>query len=186
MEQEILKSLEVLQRGGIIIYPTDTVWGIGCDATNTQAISKIYQLKKREAGKSLILLMDSLKMLQQYLPKTPAAAARLIKSNKAPITIVYNNPIGLASNAISDDHTVAIRIPSDPFCKQLIRKFGKPITATSANTSGKPTPCSFSEIDDTLLSAADHVVNLRRKEVTNSPSQIVMINTKGEIEVIRK
>jgi len=181
-----MKVLDVLGSKKTILYPTDTVWGIGCDATIEEAVAKIYEIKEREESKSLIILVSSLEMLQKYVKVVPVKVLEILKEVNKPTTIVYNNPRGLASNVIAKDGTVAIRIVKDTFCKRLIEKLGKPIVSTSANISGEPTPQSFSEIGDVILEAVDYVVNLRKKEKATATSKILRINDLGEVEVIRE
>lgn len=184
MEQEVRNAVGELEEGNIIVYPTDTVWGIGCDATNAEAVQKIYQLKNREESKSLVILVSSLEMLKKYIPDVPQKALSLLEETKKPTTIIYKNPNGLAKNTIATDNSVAIRIPNHDFCQSLVTTFDKPIVSTSANISGNPTPKSFSEIDTPILVGADYVVNLEREKITDKSSTILRI-VGDEIEVIR-
>ncbi|MBT8259287.1 MAG: threonylcarbamoyl-AMP synthase [Bacteroidia bacterium] len=186
IREEINKALTVLKQGGLILYPTDTVWGIGCDATNFEAVQRIYELKQREETKSMICLVDSIKMLQRYLEEVPEPAYDIIKLAGRPTTVIYDAPKHIAENIISDDNTLGIRIASDAFCKQLIRSFKKPIVSTSANISGKPTPLSFSEITDDILKGVDYVVNLQRKKRSLKASSIIKLTRDGVVTVIRK
>jgi L-threonylcarbamoyladenylate synthase len=183
---EIKKCNKVLQVGKLILYPTDTVWGIGCDATNELAVKKVFEIKKRDESKSLVILVDSFQMLENYVNNIPIEAVKLLKKSTRPTTIIYNNPKGLAKNVIADDNTVAIRIVQEQFCQKLINEFGKPIVSTSANISNKPTPKSFKEIEPSILGAVDYIVNLKQNEITNSPSKIVRITSRGELEIIRE
>lgn len=185
MLEEINRTESFLKKGEIILYPTDTVWGIGCDATDTKSIKRIFEIKNREESKSLIILVDSIEMLQQYIDEIPEDALKILKENKKPTTIIYNNPKGLAKNIIASDNTVAIRIPDDEFCKQLIKKFGKPIVSTSANISGEPTAKSFSEISNAILNSVDYVVDLHREKITQKSSTILRIDN-GSVIVIRE
>ncbi|WP_272149342.1 L-threonylcarbamoyladenylate synthase [Tenacibaculum aiptasiae] len=185
MLEEINRTESFLKKGEIILYPTDTVWGIGCDATDTESVKRIFEIKNREESKSLIILVDSIEMLQQYIDEIPDDALKILKENKKPTTIIYNNPKGLAKNTIASDNTVAIRIPDDEFCKQLIIKFGKPIVSTSANISGEPTAKSFSEISNAILNSVDYVVDLHREKITQKSSTILRINN-GSVIVIRE
>ena len=176
MIEEIEITKKNLQEDKIILYPTDTVWGIGCDATSTSAVAKIYELKNRVESKSLIMLVASQEMLKSYIKEIPSKVLELLSSSTKPTTIIYSKPIGLADNAIAkEENTVAIRIPQDEFCKQLIAKFGKPIVSTSANVSGRPTPMSFSEIEKPILDGVDYIVNLRKKEIATKSSTILKI-----------
>ncbi len=184
MENELQRTLDALQSKGTILYPTDTVWGIGCDATLEDAVQKIYKLKNREESKSLVILVSSLEMLQEYISTIPEKALEIINKQEKPTTIIYSQPKGLAKNTIASDDTIAIRIPQHNFCKALIEKFGKPIVSTSANISGEPTPKSFSEISSPILEGVDYVVNLEREKITTKSSTIIKINGE-EIQVIR-
>ena len=177
-------ALKALQQGQTILYPTDTVWGLGCDATNREAIFKIFKLKNREESKSLVVLVSSLEMLRNYISNIPEKAFQIISTTKKPTTIIYHQPKGLASNTIAKDNTVAIRIPKHEFCLQLINQFGKPIVSTSANISGSPTPSSFSEISQAILEGVDYVVNLERDKITDKSSTILKL-IGDEIIVIR-
>ncbi|WP_457611340.1 L-threonylcarbamoyladenylate synthase [Lutibacter sp.] len=183
---EINTSLEVLKNKKTLLYPTDTVWGIGCDATSETAVAKIFHIKKRTESKSLIILVDGLEMLQQYIPIISKPVFNYIQRISKPTTIIYNNPIGLAKNVVAKDNTVAIRIVQNNFCKQLITKFGKPIVSTSANRSGEPTPKSFKEIKTSILDSVDYVVNLQREEINDKVSTIVKIGTNDELIVLRE
>lgn len=185
MLEEINRTESFLKKSEIILYPTDTVWGIGCDATATESVKRIFKIKNREESKSLIILVDSIEMLQQYIDEIPDDALKILKENKKPTTIIYNNPKGLAKNTIASDNTVAIRIPDDEFCKQLIKKFGKPIVSTSANISGEPTAKSFSEISNAILNSVDYVVDLHREKITQKSSTILRIDN-GSVIVIRE
>ncbi len=186
MNLEVSKAKRVLEGSGIIIYPTDTIWGIGCDATNEVAVAKIYKLKQRTESKSLIVLVNSWTMLEEYISKVPAKVSCIINGSSKPTSVVYDNPKGLAKNVIANDNTVAIRIVKDEFCKALIHQFGKPIVSTSANVSGKSAPKIFDEIEDSLLNKADYVVNLHREKTQKTASQIVKVDSSGKIEFIRK
>ena len=184
MNLQILKASYSLVTGGTILYPTDTVWGLGCDATNKQAVHKIFKLKKREESKSLVVLVSSLDMLKDYVSNIPDKAIQIIHTSTKPTTIIYHQPKGLAFNTIAVDHTVAIRIPKHEFCIQLINQFGKPIVSTSANISGSPTPSDFSEISQAILEGVDYVVNLERDKITDKSSTILKL-IGDEIKVIR-
>jgi len=186
VQKEIKNSNNILQQGKIILYPTDTVWGIGCDALDEIAVSKIFSIKNREESKSLVILVNSLEMLKQVVDEIPSKVIDVLEKAIKPTTVIYENPKGLASNVIAKDKTVAIRITHDDFCKKLIEKFGNPIVSTSANISGKATPISFKEIDQSILDEVDYVVNLHREKITDSPSSIIKINSKGDLEVIRE
>jgi L-threonylcarbamoyladenylate synthase len=151
MQNEVNKSLEILENQKLLLNPTDTVWGIGCDATSKDVVERIFKIIKRSESISLIILVDSIEMLQKYIPKIPDKVLNFIKTISKPTTIIYKNLIGLASNVIASDNTIAIRIVRQNFCNQLITRFGKPIISTSANSSNDPTPKSFKEIETSIL-----------------------------------
>lgn len=181
--EELRKAHQVLQQGKTILYPTDTVWGIGCDATNFEAVSKIYQLKQRAESKSLIILVSSLSMLQKFV-KIPSKVKEIVKTATKPTTIIYQNPKGFPKNVIAKDATIAIRIVQDDFCRKLIKRFGKPIVSTSANVSGNFTPKSFKEIDAAILDSVDYIVDLYQDKRTEKSSTILKIEG-DEIVVLR-
>ena len=179
-------ALNTLKQGGLILYPTDTVWGIGCDATNVEAVEKIFKLKKRNDSKALICLVADDRMLKKYINKIPEAAFDLMNIEDSPITIIYDEPQNLAKNLIAEDNTIAIRIPDNEFCFQLLRKFNGAIVSTSANISGNPTPKSFKEIHKDILKGVDYVVNLPDENIGTKPSSIIKLNNDGKVQVIRK
>ena len=186
MTQEINKAISILQDGGLILYPTDTVWGIGCDATNAKAVQKVYNLKRREDSKTLICLVANDFMLEKHIEKVPEVAYDLIDLATKPITIIYDQPKGVATNLIARDNTLAIRVATDQFCQYLINKFKKPIVSTSANISGQPTPKNFLEISSAILKGVDYVVNLEQKNRTSIPSAIIKLGNDGTVKVIRE
>ena len=186
MRKIVLEALTNLKSQRIILYPTDTVWGIGCDATNEKTVSKVFNIKNREERKSLVILVDSLEMLKAYVSDIPEKAFAVIENSIKPTTIIYKSPKGLAQNVVAKDNTVAIRLVRNEFCQKLINEFGKPIVSTSANISGKPTPKSFNEIDTSILDAVDYVVNLHQDKIAYAPSTIIKFNDIGDIEVIRE
>jgi L-threonylcarbamoyladenylate synthase len=186
MQEEIKKSLETLKRGGLLLYPTDTVWGIGCDATNASAVEKIFALKQRAESKALICLVSDFKMLQNYVENVSEVAYDILKYACKPTTIIYDNPIRVAENVVADDNTLGIRVVKDDFCKQLIRKFKKPIVSTSANISGENAPKSFADIVPAISENVDYIVNLRRNEKNAKPSAIIKLSNDGKVSVIRK
>lgn len=186
-ESDIEKSVLALKEGGAILYPTDTIWGIGCDATNASAIEKVFSIKKRPEQKSLIILLDEVDNLYDYVDQIPEHAFNLIEFSENPLTIIYPKAINLAKNVIAEDGSIAIRITKDEFCRELIRKSRKPLVSTSANVSGESAPKNFSEIADEIKSAVDYVVQHRQKEnQINKPSTIIRLGLKGEIEFIRR
>lgn len=185
MKNVLADLQQVLHDGKTILYPTDTVWGLGCDATNQEAVQKIYSIKNREESKSLIILVSSIAMLKEFVSEIPVKALNILESVTKPTTIIYHNPKGLASNAIASDNTIAIRIPDSEFCIDMIELFGKPIVSTSANISGEPTPKSFSEISEAILNSVDYVVNLQQDKVNEKSSTILKIDG-DDIIVIRE
>lgn len=186
MTSEINNCISILKQGGLILYPTDTVWGIGCDASNEEAVAKIFKLKQREDSKALICLVADDRMLKKYIKKIPEAAYGILDVCEAPITIIYDEPQNLAKNLIASDNTIGIRIPNDDFCFQLLRRFNGAIVSTSANISGEPTPTSFKEISPDILKGVDYVVNLHREKINTKPSSIIKLGNNGEVKIIRK
>ncbi|PZW40539.1 MULTISPECIES: L-threonylcarbamoyladenylate synthase [Mesonia] len=186
MIDEIHECLTVLKRGGLILYPTDTVWGIGCDATNAEAVEKVFALKKRAESKSLICLVSDYKMLNQYVEEIPEVAYDILKFAAKPTTIIFDDPIRVAENLIAEDNSLAIRVCKDMFCNKLIRKFKRPIVSTSANISGQPTPKSFDQISPEILKGVDYVVNLQPANKSAKPSTIIKLTLDGKVQIIRK
>ena len=214
MKEQIQRALEVLRSGGVILYPTDTVWGIGCDATDPEAVAKVYEIKKREDSKSLVLLASDMDMICRYVKEVPEMAIQLVEVNDKPMTIIYPGAVAgerssshldgpashlgrpkgversnhlLAYNTVAEDGTVGIRVPMMDFCQQLVAKLGRPIVSTSANISGEATPKKFSEISDAVKSAVDYVVDpsLERNS-TGKASSIIKVGLDYSIEIIRK
>jgi L-threonylcarbamoyladenylate synthase len=183
---EINNALIVLKKGGLILYPTDTVWGIGCDATNADAVEKVFRLKNRSDKKSLICLVSDFKMLNEYVENVPEVAYDILKYAKKPTTIIYDDPIRVAENIIAEDNSLAIRVPKDDFCKNLIKKLRRPLVSTSANVSGEKTPQSFKEIDPVILEGVDYVVNLHHEKKSGKPSAIIKLKNDGSVKVIRQ
>lgn len=180
------KIIEIVNTAGTILYPTDTVWGIGCDATSKEAVQKVFDIKQRAESKSLIILVDGIEMLQEYVSDIPEKVIELLENTEKPTTIIYKNPRGLATNVIAEDNTVAVRIVKHAFCEQLIARFGKPIVSTSANVSGDETPVSFEKISTSILNSVDYIVNLQvENESTNSSTILRLLDT-GDFEVLRK
>ena len=186
-ENDISKCLAVLQDGGLILYPTDTIWGIGCDATNSDAVARIYALKKRQDEKAMIILLAEEKDILKYVNHPGPRIFDYIKGVKKPTTVIYEGGNGVAQNIIQKkDGTVAIRVTTDPFCNQLIKQFGKPLISTSANISGYPPPAVFSDIDIGLLNGVDYVVEHRQDEaIPSHPSSIIKWNADGSLTIIR-
>lgn len=185
MEKEIQQSIEVLKAGGIILYPTDTIWGIGCDAKNEEAVQRIIQLKKREQQKSFIVLLDDSNKLPSYVKQVPDMAWDLIEFAENPLTIVFTEGRNLAPSVLNKDGSIGIRIVKAGFAKELIRKFRSPIVSTSANISGQSSPTIFSEISEDVLNKVDHVVHLP-DEGTQKPSTIMRIEENGRFSFLRR
>jgi len=185
-EHDIERSLAVLQSGGLILYPTDTIWGIGCDATDPAAVARVYQLKQREAAKSLIVLMADKRDIVKYTSQPDLRIFDFLATVKKPTTVIYEGALGLAANLVNSDGSIAIRIVNDDFCRHLIKRFRKPIVSTSANFSGDPTPAFFKEIDPRIKAGVDYMVEHRRDDETpREPSAIVKWNSEGEPTIIR-
>ena len=186
MEKEtIAEVVTVLKQGGLILYPTDTVWGIGCDATNANAVRKVYNLKKRQDSKALICLVNNYSMLEKHIDNVPNIAYTILDIADKPTTLIYDAPAGVAENLVAEDNTLAIRIVKHSFCEKIIKYLGRPIVSTSANISGRPTPKSFKEIDDAIIKGVDYVVNLPSNNNTK-PSTIIKLSSKGEVKIIRE
>jgi|TARA_R110000823_G_scaffold70583_3_gene162710 L-threonylcarbamoyladenylate synthase len=186
MKTEIENCIAVLKKGGLILYPTDTVWGIGCDATNPEAVDKVFKLKQRSDEKSLICLVHDFRMLNEYVENVPEVAYDILKYAKKPTTIIYDDPIRVAENIIAEDNSLAIRVTKDEFCKKLIQKFRRPLVSTSANISGEKTPQSYAEIDPLILEGVDYVVNLHHEKKSGKPSAIIKLKNDGSVKVIRQ
>ena len=179
------KALEILKNGGVILYPTDTIWGIGCDATNVEAINKIFEIKKREKTKSMIILVENERRLQD-LVDVPEMAWQIIDLSEKPVTIVYENPKNLPKEILAEDGSIGIRLVKDDFCNKLISKLNKPLVSTSANISGQPTPKSFKEISPEIIKGVDYVVNLQHDKVCKNPSTIIKLSLDNQVKIIRK
>ena len=199
MKEEIQKALEVLRKGGIILYPTDTVWGIGCDATDPAAVARVYEIKRRSDSKSLVLLASDMDMVSRYIKEVPEMAIQLVEVNDRPMTIIYpgavvgssENPKAdrycLAYNTVAEDGTVGIRVPMMEFCQQLAFRLGRPIVSTSANISGEATPKKFAEISQQIKDAVDHIVDpALERGATGQSSSIIKVGLDYSIEIIRK
>lgn len=185
-DDDIAQSLSTLHAGGIILYPTDTVWGIGCDASNEMAVSKIFELKKRPDEKSMIVLLADEREISNYVMQADPKIVDYVKGIRNPTTVIYEGAKGLAKNLVNKDGSIAIRIVKDEFCKKLIRSFGKPIVSTSSNISGYPAPSIFNDIDIEIKKGVDYIVQHRQDDLTQAkPSSIVKWNTDGSITIIR-
>jgi len=186
-EEDISAALIKLRSNGIILYPTDTIWGIGCDATSQEAVEKIFRIKSRDEGKSLLILVNSEQMLERYVIDVPEIAYEITAVTEEPLTIIYPRGKNLAKGVYGDDGSVGIRICNDEFCNQLISRFRKPIVSTSANFSGKPSPGTFSEIEKDLIESVDYVVKHRQDDRRkHSASPVIKFNSDGTIKIIRK
>ncbi len=187
MEQEIKKTLAILQKGGIILYPTDTVWGIGCDARNEQAVKRIYALKKREVSKSMIVLVYNDFQLKQIITEIPELACKLIDQTNKPLTLVLDGPKNIAKNLIAKDNSLGVRIVRDGFCKRLIQELNAPLVSTSANLSSESTPAVFTEISPYILGGVDYIVNLHQNErIKRKSSTVIRLKNNVEIKILRK
>ena len=185
-DNDITNCLAAINNSGIILYPTDTIWGIGCDATNAAAIQRIYQLKKREEKKSMIILVDSENMIREYVSHPSEKLLYFLSQQKKPTTAIFNKAINLPGIIINQDRTIAIRITTDEFCKSLIQQLKKPLISTSANISGEPYPQDFSQISDAIKKGVDHIVQHRQDDRSPAkPSSIIRLNGYKEIEIIR-
>lgn len=195
INEEVHKAYEVIKNGGIILYPTDTVWGIGCDATNEEAVKKIYALKQREESKSMIVLVNGDRMIYQIFKEIPAVAWDIWdmseteeegQSKQKATTLILDNPQNVAKNIIADDNSLAVRIVKEPFCFKLMERMKKPLTSTSANITGQATPKTFQEISAEIIKGVDYVVNLNREKVCKNPSSIIKLTLDSKVQVIRK
>ena len=186
LQDEVKKAIEVMRNGGVILYPTDTVWGIGCDATNEEAVNRVYEIKRRDDSKAMICLVDSDARLSRYVRKVADVVWDMIGLATKPLTIIYENANGLAPNLLAEDGSVGIRVTSEEFSKELCYRFQKPIVSTSANVSGEPTPQTFAEITDEIKNAVDYVVKYNQKsKEKHQPSSVVKIKENGEFKIIR-
>ncbi|WP_040279849.1 L-threonylcarbamoyladenylate synthase [Psychroserpens damuponensis] len=186
MKHDIDNAIQTLKQGGLILYPTDTVWGIGCDATNYEAVKKVYKLKQRTDSKALICLVNNYAMLEKHVDNVPNMAYTILDIADKPTTIIYDDPAGVAENLIANDNTLAIRVIKNTFCEKLIKYFKKPIVSTSANISGQPTPKSFKEISEEILKGVDYVVNLQNEKNQSKPSTIIKLSNSGMVKIIRE
>lgn len=186
MEDDIKNACEVMQAGGVILYPTDTIWGIGCDATNEEAVKKVYEIKKRADSKALIVLVGNPQKVDFYVRDVPEIAWDLIELANKPLTVVYSNARNLATNLLAKDGSVGIRVTHEEFSKKLCDRFRKAIVSTSANVSGMPTPVNFSEIPDVIKNAVDYIVKYRQEDVSRpTPSSVIKLDTGGVIKILR-
>ena len=186
-EDDIRQAVEVLRKGGVILYPTDTVWGIGCDATNAEAVARVYAIKQRDDHKAMICLVDSDVRLQRYVRNVPDVAWDMMALANKPLTVILDNAVNLAPNLIADDGSIAMRITHEEFSKELCYRFQKPLVSTSANISGEPAAQNYRDISEEILQAVDYVCKSRRQEhKPHTPSSIVKLTQNGEVTIIRK
>ena len=186
-EDDIKKAIEVMRKGGVILYPTDTVWGIGCDATNADAVAKVYALKHRDDSKALICLVDSDNRLQRYVRNVPDVAWQLIEAVDKPTTLILDGAVNLAPNLIAEDGSIGIRVTKEPFSHELCYRFQKAIVSTSANVSGEPAAQNYCDISQEILDGVDYVCESRRQEhKPHTPSSIIKLAADGEVKIIRK
>ena len=186
LNTEVHNANEIIQNGGIILYPTDTVWGIGCDATNPEAVAKVYKLKQRAETQSMICLVNGDKMMHTIFKDIPEVAWQIIDLSENPTTLILDQPRNIATNIIAPDNTLGIRMVKDPFCFKLIERMKKPLVSTSANISGKPTPKSFKEISPDILKGVDYIVNLNRDKIASKPSTIIKLSLDNQVKILRK
>lgn len=186
MTEALHKAQTYIESGGVILYPTDTIWGLGCDATNPSAVDRIYRIKQRSDNKSMLVLMNGFKMLEHYLVQVPKKTQEILDSVRKPTTIIFPGARNLAENLLAEDGSLGIRISSDPFCSQLIKLTGLPIVSTSANISGDPSPSRFRDIESVITKQVDYVVNWRQEEQDPAvPSAILKLSLQGDITVLR-
>lgn len=186
MREEVVRTSEILRKGGSIIYPTDTIWGLGCDATSPTAVDKIYRIKERDPKQSMLVLVADIKMAENYLEELPEVAIQLFELSDKPLTLILEGAIRVAENLPAQDRSIGMRIPKDEFCQMLLKTFRKPIVSTSANLSGKPSPGCFQEIDKELLKRVDYVVDWKRAEASSKKaSSIIRLGPGGEVRIIR-
>ena len=187
MREDIKKACEVMNKGGVILYPTDTIWGIGCDATNEEAVKRVYEIKKRADSKAMLVLVDNAVKVDFYVNQAPEVAFDLIELSTKPLTIIYDDAKNLAPNLIAEDGSIGIRVTSEEFSNQLCFRFRKAIVSTSANISGEPSPATFAEISEEIKQAVDYIVQSRQNEKTSSKSSsIIKLGKGGQVKVIRE
>ena len=187
MHEDLKKAVEVLREGGLILYPTDTIWGIGCDATNKEAVKRVYELKERHDSKSMLVLLDNVAKLPGYIDEIPEVAYDMMEFTNKPLTIIFDGAKNLAENLLAEDGSIGIRITSEKFSQQLCSRFKKPLVSTSANVSGEPSPQNFSEISDVIKQGVDFIVAFRQEEMQNpAPSSIIKLGKGGEVTIIRE
>ncbi|MBS7351515.1 MAG: L-threonylcarbamoyladenylate synthase [Candidatus Limisoma sp.] len=186
MEEEIKKAINVLRKGGVLLYPTDTIWGIGCDATNSKAVKRIYEIKRRCEGKAMLALVGRMSDVEQWVDDVPEMAFTLNEMSEKPVTIIYDHGIGVAPELLGDDGSIGIRVSREPFTQQLCNRLGHPLVSTSANIAGEPSPSFFHEISDEVKNAVDYIVNYRQADTTpHMPSSVIRLSSSNVIKIIR-
>ena len=186
MEEDIKQCIKTLNEGGLILYPTDTIWGIGCDATNVQAVERVYALKNRPDSKSMLVLLPTADLLDHYVVDVPEMARELIDVAVKPLTLILDGAFNVAPKLLGDNDSLGIRVPQDAFCQRLCQAFGKPIVSTSANVSGKDSPALFSEIDDNIKTGVDYIVGYRQDDdARRKPSNIIKLQSNGTFKILR-
>ncbi|WP_319479583.1 L-threonylcarbamoyladenylate synthase [uncultured Draconibacterium sp.] len=187
MHDDLKKAVEVLKSGGIILYPTDTIWGIGCDATNAEAVKRIYDIKKREDSKNILILMENPALLNRYVDEVPEVAWDLVEISTTPLTVIYPGAKNLAANLIAEDGSIGIRFTKEEFTRQLLQRFRRPIVSTSANISGEKSPAFFDEISEEIKESVDYIVEYRQDDrMASKPSSVIKLGPGGQIDILRK
>ena len=187
MHDDLKKAVEVLKSGGIILYPTDTIWGIGCDATNAEAVKRIYDIKKREDSKSILILMENPALLNRYVDEVPEVAWDLVELSTTPLTVIYPGAKNLAANLVAEDGSIGIRFTKEEFTRQLLQRFRRPIVSTSANISGEKSPAFFDEISEEIKESVDYIVEYRQEDrMPSQPSSVIKLGPGGQIDILRK
>ena len=186
IDSALASALEILKHGGVILYPTDTVWGLGCDACNSEAVQRVFEIKRRSGAKSLVLLASDLDMVAKHVRQIPSIAIDLVEVNDAPMTIIYPGAQYLAPEVVAEDGSVGIRIPNNEFCVQLVRRLRRPLVSTSANISGEPSPGCFADVSPEIVGAVDYVAPAwLERDSSGRASQIIKLGLRGEVEIIR-
>lgn len=186
LKEDIRKAVDCMRSGGVILYPTDTVWGLGCDATNEEAVKKIFQMKRRADSKSMLILVDSVRMLERVVDELPDVAEQLIEAVVEPLTVIYDGATGIAPSLIAEDGSVGVRITGEEYSRSICKLLGRPVVSTSANFSGERTPSIFPEISEEIKEKADYIADYRRDDrEKRKPSRIIKLGKGGEIKIIR-
>jgi L-threonylcarbamoyladenylate synthase len=187
MHNDLKKAVEVLRKGGVILYPTDTIWGIGCDATNREAVARVYRIKQREDSKSMLVLLENPALLERYVEDVPEIAWDLVEVSATPLTVIYPGAKNMADNLIADDGSIGIRFTKEEFTTKLLQRFRRPIVSTSANISGQKSPAFFDEISEEIKNLVDYIVEYRQSDISPAqPSAIIKLWPGGRIDIIRK